>query len=462
MSATASSGTMRGFRLTNEPGGLGLSCTPSGVALAGVPLIRRTPTGFVPRSAFEIATLLRAAYGDNPTSLQSRLSAIVQALNAGDFVSAMIAAVHTRTPELCPVAAKLLASAEAELVKYNPNEPRDWQGRWTRNGSAESDQSAGSNALDWSPRSGAYTVSPNNASVASDRQDGQAASDADALQQTFERKYDDLGPVDFAKRVIQFGDWLGRSGENLPPDDREFALAEYSFIQDRLSFWLSYGYKPVQAQTNLLSAALTLYQGAINGGIVRVGQLPRSMMDVAGTAVVFTDGPPCRPSAEPNFDDAPSSLAEAPREIEGLGGTVDNSEMNIAWNESIKNQGVPLEAYIEKENPDVVQLKPNATTFDLFDPITGEAISAKTMNTLSVTYIKTPQKIFSRLQLYVNEAVNYEGYWQSDLNPAEIDSKSIYLAVPEWTSPTQWRQLLRALVYGKDNGVSIVITRIRE
>lgn len=33
---------MRVFRLTNESGGLGLSCNPNGVALAGVPLLRRT------------------------------------------------------------------------------------------------------------------------------------------------------------------------------------------------------------------------------------------------------------------------------------------------------------------------------------------------------------------------------------------------------------------------------------
>jgi hypothetical protein len=131
-------GVVRTFCLTNEPGGLGLSCTFAGVSLAGVPLLRRTRAGFVPRPTSEITSLLRAAYGEDPTGLQSRLAAIAQALNGGDFTSAIIAAVHTRTPELSPEAALRLAKADGELTKYNfnPDELRDWHGRWTRDGAA--------------------------------------------------------------------------------------------------------------------------------------------------------------------------------------------------------------------------------------------------------------------------------------------------------------------------------------
>ena len=48
----------------------------------------------------------------------------------------MIAAVHTRTLELSPEAALRVANADQELAKYNynPDEPRDWHGRWTREG----------------------------------------------------------------------------------------------------------------------------------------------------------------------------------------------------------------------------------------------------------------------------------------------------------------------------------------
>ena len=122
---------IRMFRLTNESGGLGLSCGPAGLALAGVPLLRSTQAGFVPRPTSEIASLLKAAYGEDPTALLPRLGVIAQALNRGDFGYAAIAAVQTRTPELSQEATARLANAERELIKYDPSEPRDWHGRWT-------------------------------------------------------------------------------------------------------------------------------------------------------------------------------------------------------------------------------------------------------------------------------------------------------------------------------------------
>jgi filamentous hemagglutinin len=62
----------------------------------------------------------------------------------------------------------------------------------------------------------------------------------------------------------------------------------------------------------------------------------------------------------------------------------------------------------------------------------------------------------------MNDAVNYEPYRRSDLDPANIETKTLQLAIPEYTNPTQWRYINRAIIYGKENGVSIVITRIRE
>jgi hypothetical protein len=469
MTQQLAGGVMRMFRLTNEPGGLGLSCTPTGVSLAGVPLLRRTKAGLVPRHTSEIASLLRSAYGEDPTGLQSRLGVIAEALNTGDFATAMIAAVHTRTPELSPEAALRLAHADADLAKYgyNPNEPRDWQGRWTSDGAASPistvgrDIEHGVDTLLSDRRQRVDEIVLSDAAESSDSDDGHEASEPASLEQTFEQKYDNLGPIDFAKQVIQFGDWVGREGKNLSPAEMAHALAEYSFLQDRLSLWLDYDYKPPTAQGNLLSAALTLYQGAINGGIVRVGHFPESMVDVLGTASLFSEGPPRRPSAESIFEEAPVATLQAPKEMEGLGGIADRSAVNITWDGGIPSRE-NFEIYIEKEDPNVEKLPPKSTTFDLMNWDEGEAISAKTMNTLSAAYIKNPQNIYKKVVGYVDDTVNYERRKDSDVDPADIKSKTIHLAIPEWTSPTQWRHLNRAIVYGKDNGVKIVITRIRE
>jgi filamentous hemagglutinin len=107
-------------------------------------------------------------------------------------------------------------------------------------------------------------------------------------------------------------------------------------------------------------------------------------------------------------------------------------------------------------------LPPTSKTFDKFDATTGEAISAKTLNTLSVSYITNPQRIYWRLKRYADAAADYEPRAKFDLAPSKIESKTIHLAIPEYTSPTQWRYLLIAIRYGRERGVSLVITRIRE
>lgn len=468
------------FRLTNESGGLGLSCSPAGVLLAGIPLLRRTQAGFVPRAASEIASLLKAAYGEDSTRLQSMLGTIAQALNRGDFAFAAIIAVQTRTPELSAAAAARLANADKEMAKYDPDEPRDWHGRWTTGemtpapSATPSSEDAGTQGIESVvPR--VFNLEQANAgpnlplipaafTVAHNDENGVDSADAKSLEQKFEKEYDNLGPVDFAKRVIEFGDWLARQGPNLSPAERERALAEYSFLQDRLSFWLSYNYKPAIAHANLLSAALTLYQGAIIGGIVRAGDFPRSMLDVAAAAWAFDNVPPRRilPSARPGVQNTPAARVRVPNEAEGLGGIVNNSEAKINWAKGIKDQGDDFETYYGKQNPDAKQLPPGATAFDFFNNVTGEAVSTKTLNTLSVSYIRNPQKIFEKVKEYVDDVFDYERLRQTDPDPDKIQSRTIHLAIPEYTSPTQWRYLNRVIIYAKDNGISIVITRIRE
>jgi filamentous hemagglutinin len=288
--------------------------------------------------------------------------------------------------------------------------------------------------------------------------------DSTSLEQAFEREYDDLGPVDFAKRVIEFGSWLEREGPNLSPAEKGRALAEYSFLQNRLSFWLQYEYTPPTAHLNLISAALTLYQGAANGGIVRPGDMPQSMMDVAGAAWAFDNVPPrLRSSTKPGSEGEPVAPIATPNEIEGLGGIVNNSEAKIVWWRGIKAQGIDgWEEFVAENNPGARRLPAGSKGFDNFNDTTGEAISAKTLNTLSVSYIKRPQKIFGKVRDYVDAAANYQPRTGSEPDPAEIQSRTIQLAIPEYTSPKQWRYLMGAINYGEQHGVSIVVTRIRE
>ena len=90
------------FKLADEPGSLGLRCDQSGLSLAGVPLLRRTSTGFAARPRLQIERLLNRAYGRDIDvgPIMARLEDIATALNAGELARAMIAAVLLKLPAL--------------------------------------------------------------------------------------------------------------------------------------------------------------------------------------------------------------------------------------------------------------------------------------------------------------------------------------------------------------------------
>lgn len=129
---------LQSARSSNTTSSLGLSCQPTGVSLAGAPLLRRTTTGFAPRPRGEIDALMKAAYGQQADSepISRGLSVVADALNRGDLGHAMVGAVRLRLPELSWDRAVRIARAQDALAKYNfnPDEPRDRRGRWTSGG----------------------------------------------------------------------------------------------------------------------------------------------------------------------------------------------------------------------------------------------------------------------------------------------------------------------------------------
>ena len=127
--------------------GYGLDCTKDGATLGGVPLLdtRTSPYGrrsFTPRPKGEIAILLRHAYGwrfDAERRL-SGLKVVACALNDGNVVKAIIAALHLALPDLDSAARERLFAGE-RLNKFNfdPNQPRvpagnAEGGQWTGTG----------------------------------------------------------------------------------------------------------------------------------------------------------------------------------------------------------------------------------------------------------------------------------------------------------------------------------------
>ena len=128
----------RSFRLASKPGNLGVGFNDDGVSLAGARLLRKTADGFAPRSPHELGELMKTAYRGvtDIGRLSAGLDVIAKALNRGERGRAMIAALQLQLDELSWDDAVRVARIESALAKYNPDEPRDWHGRWTTSGDA--------------------------------------------------------------------------------------------------------------------------------------------------------------------------------------------------------------------------------------------------------------------------------------------------------------------------------------
>jgi hypothetical protein len=113
----------------------GLSCGETGLTYGALTLVSRSATG-----KFQVGPFTKAAamgFADRDSGLQ----AVANALNQGNLGLAQIAALHLRLP---PVDAEMAR----HLVKYNfdPNQPRDWHGRWSSEDSGDASGSSGASA----------------------------------------------------------------------------------------------------------------------------------------------------------------------------------------------------------------------------------------------------------------------------------------------------------------------------
>ena len=457
----------REFHLSPPGKGHGVSCDAEGAFIGAIPILDRLRKGgeevWQPRDCSELSNEVGEHYG-LPIDVSSKaggLRAIANAFNEGDVVRAQIATVLLGIPDP-PQLSKSTSSRNATIkfvrdLHWSGLIKADWDPdehpRWP----AGSPDDIGG---DFAPK-GRGEYDPTAEALLADVAEAAQELDRDApsLQRHFEQKYDNLGPADFSNQVAQFAGWLETHGKSLSPTARQRAIDEYSFIQDRLLFWQSYEYKPPAAQLWMTSAADRLYQGAVNGGIDHAEHIPPSMAPVFGAVWGLDGGQSHIPSAR----SAPVVPEEVIGVIEGHGLTVNNGDAEIAWGYRAKEQGDPWEVYGAQQNPPATRLPKGAKVFDRFDSSSSEAISDKTLNTQTFNRINNPQTVYNTLKRYIDAAANYQKprAW-FDVDPAKIKSKTIQLAVPEYTSPAQMRQLYRAIFYGKDHGVRVVITRIRE
>ena len=86
---------------------------------------------------------------------------------------------------------------------------------------------------------------------------------------------------------------------------------------------------------------------------------------------------------------------------------------------------------------------------------------AKTLDTTTASRVADPSRIYYSLKSNVDSALNFDTPYTlsgTTLDPALITTRELRVAVPTQTTPAQWQQINRAIQYGQDNGVNVIVT----
>ena len=139
-------------------------------------------------------------------------------------------------------------------------------------------------------------------------------------------------------------------------------------------------------------------------------------------------------------------------------------DAGVTFGKGIGGQGASWENFLTTQLPEgTAQLPTNFKTFDFFNPDTGVATSAKTLDTTTAAKLANPQQIYNSLQGNINSILDFTEYERSEveLNQSMIQSSELRVAVPANTTSAQWQQINRAIQYGKDNGVNVIVNPVK-
>ncbi|EKN6259297.1 DUF637 domain-containing protein [Yersinia enterocolitica] len=143
--------------------------------------------------------------------------------------------------------------------------------------------------------------------------------------------------------------------------------------------------------------------------------------------------------------------------------TVNQSATGIKWGQGISQQGMPWENYVGTQLPANTRLPKNFKTFDYYNRISRTAISVKSLDTTTAARVANPRQIYSSLKGNIDEVAKFNSHTLSGetLKRSMITNKEIQLAVPALTNKTQWTEINRAIDYGKNQGVNVMVTQVK-
>lgn len=146
--------------------------------------------------------------------------------------------------------------------------------------------------------------------------------------------------------------------------------------------------------------------------------------------------------------------------------TISASEIGMKWYSKgggINTQGMSWEDAIAKTLPDRARLPKNFKTFDFYNAEQKLAVSAKSLDTQTLSKLNEPKQIYNSIKGNIDSAIKFDSYSLSGTNLRSdmIAKREIWLAVPNSTNKTQWAEINRAVSYGQGLGIEVKITQVK-
>lgn len=113
--------------------------------------------------------------------------------------------------------------------------------------------------------------------------------------------------------------------------------------------------------------------------------------------------------------------------------------------------------------PEGSRLQPNFKTFNFYDPSSGTATRAKTLDTTTPAKISNTSQVYNSLKGNIDDVAKFESYTLKNelLTSSMIGNREVLVAVPLETTPAQWEQINRAILYGQSQGAKLIITMVK-
>jgi RHS repeat-associated protein len=156
--------------------------------------------------------------------------------------------------------------------------------------------------------------------------------------------------------------------------------------------------------------------------------------------------------------EVPSNFRRSTRSVKAR-----HPDVGIQWGKGVQLQGMPWEDYLERQLPAGSRLPKNFKSFDFFADESGVAISAKTLDTSTLAKLKDPRQVYTSLKRNIDAAANFTSYELKgvSLSSDMITAREVHVAVPSSTTAEQWKEIKRAVDYGRGEGVKVIVTAVR-